>query len=295
MYEYLQDPVFYWLVWGIFTVSGVILGWTLRAAYPEKEVVRNLERSLQERNTLGRLYTHLKYQHDLREADFKRASVEASALQARLHALQAADQQRETAETYAQQRAAKAEELAARLRERVQNLETHLRGLSAQNAQLNTQLSSARQEIDAWQALYKDFQAMQQKFAVIEQNGMALEAERNALQRALATAQAEIAKLQQEILVERQSAAMLLASSGDDSTQGGPATELQDDFTLIEGVSAGLGRELRDMGILRFEDICLWDDDAIINIARQLNISPGKIYKEDWVGQAKQIVGDFGD
>ncbi len=78
--EFLRDPMFYGLIWAILTVAGVVLGWTLRANFPEKDVRQNLVRTEQERNTLARLYTHLKHQHDLREADFRRTSLEATSL-----------------------------------------------------------------------------------------------------------------------------------------------------------------------------------------------------------------------
>ncbi|MCY7328441.1 MAG: hypothetical protein LH618_07835, partial [Saprospiraceae bacterium] len=86
--ELLHDPIFYGLVWAILAVFGVVIGWTLRANFPEKEIRQNLARTEQERNTLARLYTHLKHQHDLREADFRRTSLEAASLRDRLRAIE---------------------------------------------------------------------------------------------------------------------------------------------------------------------------------------------------------------
>ena len=88
MSEFLEDPVFYWLVWAIFTVAGTIIGWSLRANFPEKDVRRAFDRSEHDRSVLARLYTHIKHQHDLREADFKRASLELDNLRDRLAVLE---------------------------------------------------------------------------------------------------------------------------------------------------------------------------------------------------------------
>jgi hypothetical protein len=88
MGDLLQDPVFYWLMWAVFTVAGTIIGWSLRANTSEKEVRNVLSRIEQEKNTLARLYTHIKHQHDLREADFRRASLELSNLHARVQWLE---------------------------------------------------------------------------------------------------------------------------------------------------------------------------------------------------------------
>jgi hypothetical protein len=88
MSEFLEDPVFYWLVWAIFTVAGTIIGWSLRANFPEKDVRRAFDRSEHDRSVLARLYTHIKHQHDLREADFKRATLELDNLRDRLAILE---------------------------------------------------------------------------------------------------------------------------------------------------------------------------------------------------------------
>ena len=78
--ELILDPTFRLIIFSIFVVIGVIIGWTLRANYPEREVKRALERTEQEKSTLARLYAHLRNQHDLREADFKRADNELKTL-----------------------------------------------------------------------------------------------------------------------------------------------------------------------------------------------------------------------
>ena len=86
--ELLRDPMFYGLALVFLIVLGVVIGWTLRAKFPEKDVRQHLVRTEQERNTLARLYTHLKHQHDLREADFRRTSLEATSLRERLRAIE---------------------------------------------------------------------------------------------------------------------------------------------------------------------------------------------------------------
>ena len=85
---FLEDPVLFWLVWGIFTLAGTIIGWSLRANTSEKEVRGTLNRIEQEKNTLARLYTQIKHQHDLREADFRRATLEVEKLRAIIQLLE---------------------------------------------------------------------------------------------------------------------------------------------------------------------------------------------------------------
>ena len=49
------------------------------------------------------------------------------------------------------------------------------------------------------------------------------------------------------------------------------------------------------LGIHTFAQVSSWDDDAVIAFARALGISPGKVFQEDWVGQARFLAGMMND
>lgn len=295
MEDLLKDPVFYWLVWGIFTVSGVIIGWSLRAAYPEQELKRYLDRTEQERNTLARLYTHIKHQHDLREADFKRASLEASSLRNRLETLELEKQEKELADQNAHLRANQAEEYASQLLQKTGVLELQARHLQEKNNQLNLEISRQKQELEAWNRIYRDFQQMQGRLIEFERKGMQLESERNTLRQQLEAAQIQIENLQLSLVQQRHEAEQTVqpekGTSAKGDRAGGPAApELTDDLKIINGITPFAEQQLFALGILTYEQISRWDDEAIIAFARALQISPGKIYQEDWVGQARHLL-----
>jgi predicted flap endonuclease-1-like 5' DNA nuclease len=286
MSEFLEDPVFYWLVWAVFTVAGTIIGWSLRANFPEKDVRRALDRSEHDRSVLARLYTHIKHQHDLREADFKRASLELDNLRERLIILEQERLSHANAQQLSAARVEQAEANAARFAERFRTLEDHANSLRTRNAQLSTELTRLQEELKAWKTLYRDFQVMQQKLFSFEQSSAALETERNLLRQQLEAARLEIERLQPAAPGKKGS-----------TRRGGPARsspgpDNPDDLKFIVGINLTTEQQLHGMGVFTYAQISHWDDDAIISAARKLGISPGKIYQDDWVGQARQLAGE---
>ncbi len=286
MNELMQDPVFYWLVWAIFTVAGTIIGWSLRANFSEKDVRRALDRSEHDRSILARLYTHIKHQHDLREADFKKATLELDTLRDRLIVLEQERAQFAHTEHEYADRIGQADANVARFAEKFRTLEEQANALRAKNTQLNVELGRMQEELAAWKTLYRDFQAMQQKLFNTERAANSLEAERNLLRQQLESARQEIDRYQNTRTGRR--------SSG---PKGGPARSMPgpdnpDDLKIINGITTHTEQLLHSLGIYSYIQIGNWDDDAIIAAAKKLGISPGKIYQEDWVGQARQLAGE---
>jgi len=282
--ELILDPTFRLIIFSIFVVIGVIIGWTLRANYPEREVKRALERTEQEKSTLARLYAHLRNQHDLREADFKRADNELKTL--RVAAAQIREEKSTTTsnEQAYLARTEKAEANAARFAQRMSELDTQNRQLSTRNQQLDQELARLQEELTAWHVLYNDFKAMQQRLLAFEQNAAKLEAERNQLFQQLSAARTELETLQTELLAQanRQTASR--------SRKGNLARQA-DDLKTIRGISPLAEQQLFALGIQTLEQVSRWDDDMVIATAKKLGISPGKIFQEDWVGQAQHLLG----
>jgi predicted flap endonuclease-1-like 5' DNA nuclease len=287
MNDLLVDPIFYCLVWAAFTVAGAVLGWSLRANFPEQDVRRAFDRSEHDRSVLARLYTHIKHQHDLREADFKRATLELDNLREHLTVL---DQERvalANTEQMSAIRIEQAEANAARFAERFRTLEEQTNGLRARNTQLSLELGRMQTELNAWKTLYRDFQTMQQKLHIFEQTSAALETERNTLRQQLETARADIERLQAAQPGKRSP-----ASRKGGLARSSPGPDNPDDLKIIKGIALATEQQLHGLGIFTYVQMSHWDDDAIISAAKKLGISPGKIYQDDWVGQARQLAGE---
>lgn len=289
--ELLHDPMFYGLVWAILAVSGVVAGWTLRANFPEKDVRQHLMRTEQERNTLARLYTHLKHQHDLREADFRRTSLEATNLRDRLRSMDMEKSALAAAQQAAANRMERSEASMLLYGQKVIDLEQQSLSLGAKNTQLTAELAKMLEELNAWKTLYRNFKVMQEKLANFERNARTLETERDQLQREVNAAHTEIDNLQAELARQLTLNAKTPPSS---VRKGGPAaTEQTDDLKVIKGIGLLIEQQLHQLGVHTFMQISRWDDDAVISHARKLNMSPGKIFQEDWVGQARKLASGY--
>ncbi len=289
--ELLRDPMFYGLILAILAVTGMVVGWTLRANFPEKEVRQHLVRTEQERNTLARLYTHLKHQHDLREADFRRASLEATNLRDRLRAIEMEKAALAAAQQAAANRMDRAEAATLEYAEKIAALDHQAAVLRSRNIQLTKELLKMQEELAAWKTLYRDFQLMQQKLASFEQSSRTLEIERDQLQLELSTARTDINNLRTEMTRQL---ALNGKSTPSSVRKGGPAApEQSDDLKVIKGIGLLVEQQLHQMGVFSFAHISRWDDDMVINVARKLNISPGKIFQEDWVGQARHLLAGY--
>lgn len=284
---FLEDPVLFWLVWGIFTLAGTIIGWSLRANTSEKEVRSALIRIEQEKNTLARLYTQIKHQHDLREADFRRASLDVEKLRAIVQLL---EDERATLlpdAPFNAARIANAESAAAQYAQKVAALEVLANSLRTRNAELAEQLARTQKEMGDWDTLYLGFKSTQERLVAFEQKSRALESERNNLQQQLAETRAEVEMLQLEL----QQKVETHASKQKISRKGSVAAPQVDDLKSIKGMGAFVDR-LAGIGISSFAQISHWDDDTVIAVAKTLDISPGKIYRDDWVGQAQRLAAE---
>lgn len=63
----------------------------------------------------------------------------------------------------------------------------------------------------------------------------------------------------------------------------------QDDLTLIKGIGPFIARRLHAIGVFTFEQISRWDEARIREVTQQLEYFEGRIAKDDWVGQARQL------
>lgn len=286
MNDFLQGDTFFWLLWAVFTAAGILLGWSLRASTAEKRVRSSLRQIEQEKNTLARLYTHIKHQHDLREADFKRVSLELSHFQLQIQQLEEEKAHADSVNPDFHDRADRAEALNARLSEKVEALDALADTLRIRNTDLTIQLEKAREELGEWDNFYNDYRTMQMRLAEYERISRTLEMERDILAEKLTAARAEAEGLQREIV----RLSSLVEKNTTRTRKGGRALpENVDDLKVIRGITPLAEQKLMALGVFTFEQISQWDDDAVISFARALGMSPGKLFQEDWVGQARYL------
>ena len=64
-----------------------------------------------------------------------------------------------------------------------------------------------------------------------------------------------------------------------------------DDLTQIKGIDADLVGRLRQLNVIKLEQIANLSDDDIGNVDEALQLD-GRIEKDDWVGQAQQLIAE---
>jgi predicted flap endonuclease-1-like 5' DNA nuclease/peptidoglycan hydrolase CwlO-like protein len=81
-------------------------------------------------------------------------------------------------------------------------------------------------------------------------------------------------------------------SDDDEDDSGEPATgthEHRDNLKRIKGVGPAIEKTLNEMGIFRFQQIAEMSEYDIDRVARRLKGFRSRIYREDWIGQAREL------
>ena len=64
----------------------------------------------------------------------------------------------------------------------------------------------------------------------------------------------------------------------------------QDDLTKIEGIGDFLAKKLNSSGVYTYAEIASWTPDRIQSITEMIGYIPGRIEKDNWVGQAALLL-----
>ncbi len=79
----------------------------------------------------------------------------------------------------------------------------------------------------------------------------------------------------------------------EDEAQDGPEDEAQDEsrdvLQKIKGIGPAIEKTLNEMGIFRFHQIAEMSEYDIDRVAQRLKGFRSRIYREDWIGQAREL------
>lgn len=78
-------------------------------------------------------------------------------------------------------------------------------------------------------------------------------------------------------------------TDGDDAEPLSPA-RLRDDLKRIKGVGPAIEKTLNELGIFRLQQIADMSEYDIDRVARHLRGFRSRIYREDWIGQARELL-----
>lgn len=92
-------------------------------------------------------------------------------------------------------------------------------------------------------------------------------------------------------VVEMNPPAQMPPTHSENGQGSASARDGSDNLQRIKGIGPALEMVLNNMGIRRFDQIAVWNDDDVANIRSQLGSFGNRIERDNWVGQAKRLSG----
>ncbi len=128
-----------------------------------------------------------------------------------------------------------------------------------------------------------------------------LERENNRLQKTLSTMQVVQTDLgnttsnqpvtgEEVSMEERTASARSAINSAIGSKIKAATVDEKNDLKKINGIGPFIEKKLNDIGIFTYEQISQFDADLISQITDAIQFFPGRINRDDWVGQAKKLM-----
>lgn len=187
----------------------------------------------------------------------------------------------------------------------IASLKDEIMQLKAENAKLSKAVEQEDQQVDNMAQMQSLYNATRQQLATFESRLSHLDEENELLKTELANLKETQA--QAPATSETKKAAEPLLSFVDEKTaEPDPETLTQtdkkvlgekiiikdlekDDLTLINGIGPFIEKKLNDIGIYTYDQIAAFDGPKIEQVTRDVAYFPGRIDKDDWVGQAKNL------
>ncbi len=73
---------------------------------------------------------------------------------------------------------------------------------------------------------------------------------------------------------------------------GTASTDIKDNLKSIKGVGTDIEKQLNSMGIYTFNQISNFNNNDIAEITQSLKFFPGRIERDDWIGQAFNLLNN---
>lgn len=280
---------------------GLLVGYLLRSL-KVKELRRAVEEAEKNAEEARGQVTALKEQLDLLNADVKKAMFEAEEQLARASRLE-----EENNRQYHEMLSLNAE--LERLRQDNTALKAHVEDLNHQVLGLKAQAAAAPAPVEAPAVAAASAQTEALSDALNRLEGIVqklsqLEAENAGLRAELADALARIEppapaaplhspSIAFDLAEEEEAAPEQIFGHGKEVLQEKIATDAaappKDDLTRINGIGPFIEQKLNEQGIYTYAQISEWDAADISQITEAIGYFPGRIERDNWVGQALEL------
>lgn len=308
-FDQAESLVFMAFVLIAFLIGFVLswLVWTRQARKWRKEA----QESKAELKALQAEYQSFKDQFALREADIQHAQVEAEESKRRLLGAQeersrlAAELEEAHAELARLQSSVSAQQVT------IEDLNDQILGLRTRDQiatgetidfEVGAEAENKVEPIDAVAEMQSTFNAALQRLNAIEEKLKRIETENEDLRNRVASAQSaprSLAALGQlsgsevedeeedEEAIVQQAREYLQSAIG--SVIPAAVEAQKDDLQQIHGIGPFLEKQLHSVGLYTFEQISKLDESLIEHLTKAIQFFPGRILKDDWVGQARRL------
>lgn len=300
---------------------GFLVAYLLRSSRVRK-LNKELKATKKELEQASAELLSVREQLELKEADLKKGNFEKQELQAKVNRLE-----KEKTELYNSIYAANAEQEKVKTSitnyiDTIESLNNQLVGLQTKNDQLTNDLAAIEKEIEIAEQNRQEALATtpvlipapvqdEGKIAEIESNVNENEDRLLAVEKRLAQLASENASLRDlvEELKENEPVVLVDKSIEENSSTTDTEPELKvapektvlkdkiivadhekDDLTLIQGVGPFLEKKLNAIGIYTYEQISQFDKARIEQVTTDIAFFPGRIERDDWVGQAQKLM-----
>ena len=170
------------------------------------------------------------------------------------------------------------------------------------------QIAKQKKELDGWQKrvppLIERFRARNQEADALQQDLATAMGRIDELDTMLGSEQTRVEPVNREALGDDldasndpdkfddsdDAAAQLADVFNDLAAADEIENDKSDDLKMIKGVGPAISKTLNEMGVFRFEQIANMSEYDIDRVAKRLKGFRSRIYREDWIGQARALL-----
>jgi len=167
--------------------------------------------------------------------------------------------------------------------------------------QRDQQIMKLQKELDGWQErvppIIERFRSRNEEAEQLEIDLAAAQERIAALESMLSSDETRVEPVDPEALGDDLDASNDADDSGDDDENVEEEiltderdNDARDDLKLIKGVGPAIEKTLHELGIFRFDQIADMSEYDIDRVAKRLKGFRSRIYREDWIGQARDLL-----
>jgi predicted flap endonuclease-1-like 5' DNA nuclease/archaellum component FlaC len=280
------------LVFLIFIVSAFLVGYLLSWLVGARQAAKwkpEAQKANAELKSLQAEYQSFKDQFATREAELQRAQVEAEENRRQLRPLQE-ERKRLTAELEeTQAELIRLESAVTAQQVTIEDLNDQILGTRTKTQATATTADvpdfPPYESVDAVAEMQSAFNAALQRLAAVEEKLRLIESASHA--------EAAVEQLFESVEEEEEDddEARIEAARAIVRAAIAPAPEGQkDDLQQIKGIGPFIEKQLNELGVATFEQIAQLDENLIGHLTTAIQFFPGRIQKDQWVEQAKELV-----